>query len=34
MTPIEKTLPPAPVVSGGLDDVLRVVKETYGFRHE
>ena len=34
MTPIEKTLPPAPVVSGGLDDVLRALKETYGFRHE
>jgi threonine synthase len=34
MTPIEKTLPPAPVVAGGLDDVLRALKETYGFRHE
>jgi threonine synthase len=34
MTPIEKTLPPAPVVSGSLDDVLRALKETYGFRHE
>ena len=34
MTPIEKTLLPAPVVSGGLDDVLRALKENYGFRHE
>jgi threonine synthase len=32
--PIEKALPPAPVVSGGLDDVLRALHETYGFRHE
>ena len=34
MTPIEKTLPPVPVVSGGLNDVLRVLHDTYGFRHE
>jgi threonine synthase len=34
MTPIEKTRPPAPVVSGGLDDVLRTLHDTYGFRHE
>jgi threonine synthase len=34
MTPIEKTLPQAPVVSGGLDDVLRTLRDTYGFRHE
>ena len=34
MTPIEKALPPASVVSSDLDDVLRALKETYGFRHE
>ena len=34
MTPIEKALPPAPVVSGDLDDVLRALHDTYGFRHE
>jgi threonine synthase len=34
MMPIEKALPPAPVVSGNLDDVLRALDDTYGFRHE
>jgi threonine synthase len=34
MVPIERALPPAPVVSGGLDDVLRALHENYGFRHD
>ena len=34
MMPIERTFLPAPVVSGGLDDVLRALHENYGFRHD
>ena len=34
VTPIEKALPPAPIVSGNLDDVLRALHNSYGFRHE
>jgi threonine synthase len=34
VTPIENALPPAPVVSGDLDDVLRALHDAYGFRHE
>ena len=29
----ETTLPPAPVVRGGLDDVIRALHDVYGFRH-
>jgi threonine synthase len=34
MMPIERTFLPAPVVSGGLDEVLRALHENYGFRHD
>ena len=34
MMPIERAFLPAPVVSGGLDDVLRALHENYGFRHD
>jgi threonine synthase len=34
MAPIEKALPPAPIVSGNLDDVLRALHDNYGFRHD
>jgi len=33
VAPIEKTLRPAPIVRGTLDDVLRALDETYGFHH-
>ena len=30
---IEDTLPPAPVVKGGLDDVMKALRDVYGFAH-
>jgi threonine synthase len=31
---IETTLPPAPVVRGNLDAVIKVLRDVYGFRHD
>ena len=33
VAPIDKALPPAPTVSGTLDDVLRALRQSYGFTH-
>jgi hypothetical protein len=34
IAPAEKALPPAPMVSGTLEDVLRILHQSYGFAHE
>jgi len=34
IAPAEKALPPTPMVSGTLDDVLRVLHQSYGFTHD